>query len=127
MKKIAVFMVLLAFCFSITGCATLSEGSSRNLSKSETLRLEKEKQYNLIKGISTIGGFVIGGMVGIFTAPDSQKLSSMLKGCVIGAAFGFGTGYVVTENIKNNEQKPNASKADEYFKEYEQIKARDNN
>ena len=108
----------------LTGCATTSGGQT-GLSKSETKKLEKENQYNFIKGISAFGGFAIGGLVGILTAADSEKIASMLKGCAIGAAAGFGAGYVITENMKNAEPKPNSTKTDEYFNEYKIMKDRE--
>ena len=120
-------MTLFAFCLSLTGCATVSAAGERGLSKSEVRKLEKEKEYNLILGLSAFGGLVIGGLVGVFSAADSEKIASLIKGCLIGGAVGFGAGYVITENLKNSEPKPNSKKLDEYFQEYKMIKGKDNN
>lgn len=125
MKNVVIIMVLSAFCFSFTGCATVSPGGERGLSKAELKRLEKEKDYALISGISTFSGFVIGGLTGILTAVDSEKIASLIKGCLIGGAVGFGAGYVIIENLKNSEPKPNSKVIDEYFKEYQMIKGKE--
>ncbi len=124
MKKAIVTATLLAFCLALTGCATTS-GGQMGLSRSEIKKLEKENGYNFIKGISAFSGFVIGGLVGILTAPGNDKIMTMLKGCVIGAGAGLGAGYVITENMKNAEPKPDSSKTDKYFDEYKIMKNRE--
>lgn len=125
MKNAVVMLTLLTFCLALNGCATVSAEGKSGLSRSETKRLEKENEYNFIKGILTFSGLVVGGLVGVFTVSDSDKLVSMLKGCAIGTAAGFGAGYVITENMKNAEPDLHTSKADEYFKEYKMIKGKD--
>lgn len=124
MKRLIVFISIAAFVAALSGCATV-DYSNPHLSGKEKRKLEKEGQYNFIKGISAFAGFAIGGLTGVVTANGNDKVPSMLKGCLIGAIAGLAAGYVVTENMKNIDDNPNpkpdTSRIDEYFRDYQNM------
>ncbi len=127
MKKIIILLSIAALIAASTGCATL-EYSDKKLSRAEQKKAEKEKDYNFMKGIFSFGGFAAGGLIGVFTAPGSQKLGSMLEGCLIGGLAGFAVGYILTENLKNLDDpnlQPDKSRIDEYFQEYKDINGKE--
>lgn len=123
MKKIIVVLTLLAFVFSFAGCATTSTIS--NPTKSDLKRIEKENNYNMIMGLSSFGGFIIGGVAGLIAGPENGKIVSMISYGLGGAVLGLGGGYVITQTMRSNEDKVDNSKADQYFRDYKNIQGKD--
>jgi hypothetical protein len=113
-KKIIVLFLIFAIFLPMMSCAGAQVNKS-GMTGAEIIKAERENRDVFIKSISVIGGVVLGGLLGIFTASDSTKFASMLKGCAVGAAAGFGAGYVITENLKYNGNEPDSSRIDQYF------------
>jgi len=110
--------ILTLFILSLAGCATIP----KDIPYKQRVEMEKENEANMIKALCSFGGCVGGALIGLMSAESDQAVTQGLIGGMLGGVVGFGFGFVISENTKDRERKPDSSGADDHWNEYEKIK-----
>jgi hypothetical protein len=123
--KKGIFILTLIFFIIFSSC--VSTTPMKKLTYEEIKKHEIENQALLIKIVGTFFGSAIGGTIGVVSSPADQAFKGALSGCLVGGIAGFSFGYLVSENTKPKEIKPEAENpsAEDYFNDYRNIQLKD--
>jgi hypothetical protein len=121
-NRIISAVIAVFFIISLCGCSTMAvkEGDNSQPKTAKQLKYEKDEENRslIVKSISSFAGLVAGGLIGLLTSPKESAVLSSVGGCVIGGGIGFGLGFLIFENTKPGEQKPDEQKLKEQFQDY---------
>ena len=123
MAKNVSLMVIILFLFSMfAGCAsTAVQGRTAQ----ERAEQRKEERANMARVIGSFAGLVAGGLLGLASSEPDTAVGASLTGALVGGVVGFGAGHLIGENLKELDEKPDSSGAEERFRDYRNIQLKD--